>query len=57
LKVKVPKVIQIGSHSYNVFFDEVQADQGNGGSISYKRHRIYLAPGLHPDELRISFLH
>lgn len=57
MKVKIPKVISIGSHSYQVFFDEAQEDSDYKGTASYRKHKIFLNPNLHPNQTRVTFLH
>ena len=55
--MKVPKVIKLGSHEYEIFFDDFQEDKDWSGTFSSKKHIIFLNPHGHPQELRVTLIH
>lgn len=55
--MKVPNIIKLGSHEVEVIFDDTQEDKGWRGTYSNRLHKILLNPTLHPQHLRITFLH
>jgi len=55
--VKIPGIIQIGSHHYRVYFDEREEDGDFRGSALHRYHEILLNPNLHREQLRVTFLH
>ena len=55
--VKVPKEIKIGAHTYKVWFDEREDDGNFKGSTLYRKREIILSTELHPQDLRVTFLH
>jgi len=57
IKIVIPPIIKIGSHEYDIIFDEAQDDKSWRGTFSDRQHKIILNPKLHPQQLRITFLH
>lgn len=57
MDLKVPTNIKIGSHEYKVLFDEREEDGNFRGSILHKYHEILLNPDIHPQQLRVTFIH
>lgn len=57
VSIKVPPTIELGSHIYEVLFDAAQEDREFRGTFSDRRHKILLNPELHPQQLRITYLH
>jgi len=57
MKIIVPKVIKIGSHEYEVMFDALQEDREFRGTLLVRTHKILLNPSLHPQQLRVTFIH
>lgn len=55
--MKVPSRITIASHEYEVLFDDFQEDKEFRGTFSTRRHTILLNPHLHPQHVRVTFLH
>lgn len=55
--IKIPKTISIGSHDYNVIFDEREEDSEFRGSALHRHHEILLNPFTHPQQRRVTFLH
>lgn len=57
IKIKIPSKITIGSHEVELIFDGFQEDKGFRGTYSNRNHTILLSPTIHPQHLRITFLH
>jgi len=57
ISIKIPSKITIASHEVELLFDDLQEDKGWRGTYSNKAHRILLNPDIHPQHLRITFLH
>lgn len=55
--MKVPNIIELGCHEVEVLFDDAQEDKGWRGTYSNRTHKILLNPGIHPQHLRVTFLH
>ena len=55
--IKVPATINIGSHSYRIWFDEREDDGDFKGSTLYRKREVLLNPSQHPQDLKITYLH
>ena len=56
-RIRVPKEIKIGAHSYEVLLDESQPDNGYNGTCVHEREEIWINPLSHKNSRRISLLH
>lgn len=55
--IKLPSTVKLGSHEYEVLFDETQEDKDFRGTFSSRRHKVYLNPLLVHQQLRVTYLH
>lgn len=58
LVVKVPAVVELGSHEYEILFDEAHTgDKEFRGVFSSRMHKILLNPSLGHQQLRVTYIH
>ena len=58
LKVRVPKQIKIGVHSYKVIFSHYLKGVGEGdGAAQHEWQKILIAPELPPSQRAVTLLH
>ena len=56
-KIRVPREVTIGSHTYQVMFDGIQDDTGYDGITLHRKHEVLLNPDQDYQRLRITYIH
>ena len=46
MKIKVPKLVQVGGHWYGIIFDEGQRDDGHAATTVWRKQRMAIDPSL-----------